>query len=41
VIMAQIVSRRIFAQDATRKELGGMAAIVLAVIILLIGTGTG
>lgn len=41
VIMAQIVSRRIFAQDATRKELAGMAAIMLAVAILLIGAGAG
>jgi drug/metabolite transporter (DMT)-like permease len=41
VIMAQIVSRRVFSQDATRKELAGMAAIMLAVAILLIGTGAG
>jgi drug/metabolite transporter (DMT)-like permease len=36
VIMAQIVSRRIFSQNVTRKELAGMAAILLGVAILLI-----
>jgi drug/metabolite transporter (DMT)-like permease len=35
VIMAQIVSRRIFSQNVTRKELAGMAAILVGVAVLL------
>lgn len=35
VIMAQIVSRRIFSQNVTRKELAGMAAILAGVAVLL------
>jgi len=35
VIMAQIVSRRVFSQNATRKELAGMAAVLAGVAVLL------
>ncbi len=35
VIMAQIVSRRIFSQNVTGREIAGMAAILLGVAILL------
>ncbi|HSP25392.1 MAG TPA: DMT family transporter [Saliniramus sp.] len=35
VIMAQVVSRRIFSQNVTRKELAGMAAILVGVAVLL------
>lgn len=36
VLMAQAVSRRLFAQDTSRRELAGMAMIVIGVLLLLI-----
>ncbi|WP_375460478.1 EamA/RhaT family transporter [uncultured Enterovirga sp.] len=36
VVLAQIVSRRIMAQETSRRELGGMALIVIGVIVLLL-----
>jgi drug/metabolite transporter (DMT)-like permease len=41
VIMAQIVSRRIFSQNVTRKELVGMAAILVGVGVLLLVSAPG
>lgn len=38
VVIAQVVSRRILSQEASRRELAGMALIVLGVLLLLAAT---